>query len=189
MEEIWKDIKGYEGLYQASSLGKIRSLDRIITTKKGKIFYKGRILRDSLGTNGYKHVVLSKNGDRNTKYIHNLVASTFLDVIDGYNVDHINSIKTDNRLENLRYITHFENSSRANKGRYKCNSMEKNPKSKNVYGIDNGEIVKKYDCAKKFCMDIGMNYSTFKRRMQNGGITINNIHYIYGVKTYKKSKK
>lgn len=189
MEEIWKDIKGYEGIYQVSNLGKIRSLDRFIKTKRGERFYKGKILVGNLGTNGYKYVVLSVSGKSHTKYIHNLVSSTFLDVIEGYDVDHINSIKIDNRLENLRYITHFENSSRANKGRHKNNSMENNPNSKKVFGYLDNKIVKEYDCAKKFCNEIGMNYSTFKCLMQKDGIIFNKIHYKYGIKGHKEMEK
>lgn len=189
MMEKWKDIKGYEGLYQVSNLGRVRSLDRSIKVNNScSRVYKGKILKGNLGTNGYLYVILSKDGVCKTKYIHNLVAPTFHNRIEGYDVDHINSIKTDNRSDNLRYITHFENASRATKGKYKDNSMEKNPRSKMVYGFLNGKIIKEYDCAKKFCNEIGMNYSSFRRKMQNGGIIINNIHYIYGIKTYKKRK-
>lgn len=64
--------------------------------------------------------------------------------------------------------------------------MENNPNSKKVFGFLENKIVKEYDCAKKFCNEIGMNYSTFRELMQNGGIIINNIHYKYGVKSNKK---
>lgn len=186
MEEIWKDIKGWKGLYQISSLGNVRSLNRIVKTKKGEREYKGRVLKSNIGTNGYRYVCLSSGIKISTKYIHKLVATNFLEEIEGCEVDHINSIKTDNRLVNLRYITHFENSSRANKGRHKDNSMEKNPKSKIVLGFIGDKIVKEYDCAKKLCNELGMNYSNFKKRMQNKGIVVNEIHYRYGIKSCKK---
>jgi hypothetical protein len=96
-EEIWKDIPNYEGLYQASNLGRIKSLK----------WCKERILKDALNDKGYKIVVLCK-GKPCTKTTSRLVISAFLG-IDSRQVDHINGIKTDNRLLNLRYVSPREN--------------------------------------------------------------------------------
>ena len=129
MKEIWKDIKGYEGMYQVSNLGRVRSL------KYGK--YK--ILKGSK-TNGYLQVRLSKNGYQTTYRIHRLVAETFIDKIEGKNcVDHINGIRDDNRSENLRWCTVKENSNfplaikhiqEANKGKNKGRVLSKEHKNK-----------------------------------------------------------
>ena len=187
--EEWRDIKDYEGYYQVSNLGRVRSVDRIIMTKRGSRNCIGKILSPSIGTNGYLGLSLCKDGKFHPFMIHQLVASTFLEKIDGCEIDHINSNKLDNNVNNLRYITHFENASRATRGKHKDNNMEKNPRSKMVFGFLDGNIVKEYDCAKKFCNEIGMNYSSFRRLMQNGGILIGKIHYKYGIKTYKKRKR
>ena len=103
--EIWKDVKDYEGLYQVSNLGRFKSLK----------FGKERILKGSKHLSGYISVVLFKDGKTKWISLHQLVAIAFLNHIPcGYKlvVDHINTIKTDNHLDNLQIITHRENLSK-----------------------------------------------------------------------------
>lgn len=112
--EIWKDIPGYEGKYQASSFGRIRSLDRtlILHRKDGKEVnrpMKGRILRPGrFCKNGHVSVVLG-HGQTGSP-VHQLVALTFLGPCpEGKEVLHANGIPNDNRIVNLRYGTRREN--------------------------------------------------------------------------------
>ena len=77
MEE-WRDIQGYEGLYQVSNLGRVRSLDRTIETRSGKRRYKGRILKDCVKENGYHIISLWKNGTNEVFFVHKLVAEAFI---------------------------------------------------------------------------------------------------------------
>lgn len=119
-EEIWKDIPGYEGLYQVSNLGNVKSLERIVL-KNGKYPFlsKGKILKNNNIGKGYLVVFLSKNGNVKMFQIHQLVAIAFLNHIpNGHKivVDHINNIRSDNRLENLQTITNRENLSKDKKG-------------------------------------------------------------------------
>jgi phage-related protein len=109
--EIWKDVKGYEGLYQVSDLGRVRSLERKIVNRNGKhLLNKERILSQCPDTGGYLLVHFSANGFRGCKKVHNLVAEVFLgEKEDGYEVNHKNGINTDNRYLNLEYATHQEN--------------------------------------------------------------------------------
>ena len=119
MNEIWKEIKGYEGLYEISNLGRVKSLARIVTTSKGIRVRKQRFLKNCGDINSYLHVCLTKDSKTRTKRIHQLVAIAFLNhTPNGFNlvVDHINSVKTDNRLENLQIITSRENTSKDKKG-------------------------------------------------------------------------
>ena len=108
MLEIWKDISGYDGYYQISNLGRVKSLR----------FNKSKILKQRLNTAGYLCIGLS-NKSKSLRYsIHQLVAIGFLNhKPNGFKlvVDHINNIKTDNRVENLQIITNRENCSKDKK--------------------------------------------------------------------------
>ena len=111
LKEEWRDIEGYEGLYQVSSNGVIRSLDRyIFCPLNGKRLIKGKEIKKHLCKNGYYFVVLSKNSQGKNCYIHRLVAAAFIPNSENKPcIDHINTDRTDNRVENLRWVTHKEN--------------------------------------------------------------------------------
>lgn len=111
--EIWKDITGYESLYQVSNLGNVKSLGRQFKTPTGhNCILKERILKASIASNGYKMVSLYKDRLCKKEYVHKLIAIMFLNhKPNGYTlvVNHKNFIKTDNRVDNLEIITNREN--------------------------------------------------------------------------------
>ena len=107
--DLWRDIPNFEGLYQASANGEIRSLDHI--RKNGTNEYKqnGKILKFNKNPNGYLQVRLSKNGVAKTYRVNRLIALTFIEnPLNKETVNHINGNKLDNRVENLEWATHKE---------------------------------------------------------------------------------
>ena len=107
MEEIWKDVKGYEELYQVSNYGQIRSVDRTVGYRyKGKQrIYKGRMLKQVV-RNGYLSVSLSKENKLKQKNIHRLVAEAFLP--NPFNlpvINHIEENKKNNMVSNLEWCS------------------------------------------------------------------------------------
>lgn len=140
--EIWKDIKGFEGKYQVSNLGRVRSLDRTTIDKAGRAHHtRGMILKDSLNKGkGYYRVSLSDGHRKYTHYeVHRLVALHFVPGYqDGLVVNHKNEIKTDNRADNLEWCTY----------KYNLNySDHVGWKRKPVYQYDlDGNFIQKHKC-------------------------------------------
>lgn len=110
-EEIWKPVVGYDGLYVVSSVGRVRSLERVIMKSNGcRMTVKTIILKPSSDHHGYLFVYICGKDKPKRKYIHVLVAKAFIPNYDNKPcVDHINGDPRDNRVENLRWCTHKEN--------------------------------------------------------------------------------
>lgn len=110
--EIWKDVPGYENYYQVSNMGRVKSLDRTVIDKRGGVrSYKGGILNGAIN-NGYKIARFSKNSESRTFKFSQLVAMAFLGhKPNGHKlvVDHINGVRSDDSVKNLRIVTHRAN--------------------------------------------------------------------------------
>ena len=133
--ETWKPIKGYEGLYEVSDLGRVRGLRRNI------------ILNGLKRNHGYLAVCLYKDGEpRKQESIHRLVAEAFCEKADGETeVNHINENKTDNRASNLEWITHIDNTNYGTAQARRSRKIRNNNRSTPVsqYTLD-GEYIKTY---------------------------------------------
>lgn len=171
-KEIWKDIAGYEELYQVSNLGRIKR----ILFKNGKYeFAKEKILKNVL-TKDYYHITLSKNNKKQIYMVHKLVAKAFLD--EEKNKDYINhkdGNKLNNNVENLEWCTLSENTNHAYKNglmkRYK-EKYEKMKKQVGQYTLD-GTLITKYesirDASRKTKIDSANISKSCKNLNRNAG--------------------
>lgn len=111
MVEEWRDIQGYEGLYQVSNLGRVKSLERKVKhSKGGYALKKGKILNQSYDKDGYLQLHLCKEGISKKFFIHRLVAITFIPNPNNYEeCNHIDENKENNCVSNLEWVTHKDN--------------------------------------------------------------------------------
>lgn len=192
MQEEWKDIKGYEGLYQISNLGNVRSLDRIVKDSNRERYQriKGHYMKPTDNGNGYKIISLLKNYKRKNHYIHRLVAQHFIDNPNNYReVNHIDCNKSNNKITNLEWC----NSSQ-NKIHYLNTELgkEKNKKAsetrfKNLVKNKEKQIIdmyiKDYKTIRKISSIVNLHESTVKKVL-----ILNNIPIRYNIKIFDKYK-
>lgn len=154
-KEKWVPIKGYEGFYEISNHGRVRSIDRIVYFKngKGQREYKGKILKQKYH-NGYAMVNLNKNKELKVFYIHRLVAEHFIPRIKDKNiVNHKNGIKSDNYYKNLEWCTSKKNNIHVNNNGLHKNNISglikyTNSFKKQVIAIKDNRILTIKDCSR-----------------------------------------
>ena len=114
MIEIWKDISGYEGLYQVSNLGRVKSLEKWVQNHGKLQHHPEKIKKLCIKPNGYLTLQLYKDNKPKNCHVHRLVAEAFLPNPDNKStVNHINGDKQDNRAANLEWSTYTENNKHA----------------------------------------------------------------------------
>lgn len=120
LEEIWKDIPGYDQYYQISNLGRLRSKERIVRNNKGKMLRPSKLLKPQENSRGYLRFEFKVDGKIEKFFIHRLVAMVFvLNPENKPHVNHIDSNPKNNRADNLEWVTHYENMHHAiGKGRF-----------------------------------------------------------------------
>lgn len=141
--EVWKDIVGYEGMYKISSCGRVLAAGRIRSNFNK--FYKEHFLTIQTDKGGYHRVTLYKDGKPRFIPVHRLMAVAFIPNPENKpQVDHINGIRTDNRVENLRWTTNKENVGNSNTLIHKTALMQggRNPMAIPVVSVDitTGEV-------------------------------------------------
>lgn len=172
MKEIWKDITGYEKYYQVSNMGNVRSKHfngKSLSTKDNGI------KNLSLVKNSAGYCVVSLKGKQ--FHVHRLVAKEFIPNVENKPcIDHINTIKTDNRVENLRWVTQMENLKNEISAKRRLDAIRINTKGK--FGADalthkkvfqyslNGEFIKEWDCMSDACREYGVDNGSMTRVCQ-----------------------
>ena len=147
MKELFRDVAGYEGLYQVSNFGVIRSLGMWANSKNGsKRFVKGRVLKPSKDTDGYLHVALYK--DCNVKWctVHRLVAQAFIPNPENLpQINHIDENKQNNCVENLEWCSYAYNINHGTRNERVAETMTNGKLSKKVLQLTlDGKIVREW---------------------------------------------
>lgn len=180
--EIWKDIEGFEGLYQVSNMGNVKSLAR--KYKNGITNKQDIVLKQSTNPKGYKSVYLCKDSKVYAKNVHRLVCVNFLDNPENKSdVNHKNGIKSDNSLINLEWVTRSENIKHAYDNslrRYTENQkntflVNKVNNSKKVICVETGII---YDSLKIASNKIGVKYITLHAQITGRNANKYNLKYL-----------
>ena len=145
--EVWKDIKGFEGLYQISNLGRVRSLDRPVKQRGNSIqIKKGKIIVQSKNHKGYPTTNMSKGNKRYGRPTHRLVAETFIPNPENKDqVNHIDGDKLNNSVENLEWMTGKENIRHAIENGLMKFDVKIAKHASNVARERNKKIVSQYD--------------------------------------------
>lgn len=156
MEEQWKAIKGYEGYYEVSNLGRVRSLGNGLTHNKSMTYLRGG------NQDGYLIVILWKNGHGTNKRVHRLVAEAFIPNPDNLpQINHKNEDKADNRVENLEWCS----------AKYNCNYGTRNARagkgiSRPLYAYsEDGSLVGEYSSLRDASEHLGINLHTIGSAM------------------------
>ena len=196
MEEIWKDVEGYEGLYQVSNLGNVKSLGRDYVAGNGCIRHMSdHFLKQSKAQKGYLTVSLFKNGKRRTIPVHRLVAETFIHNPDNKpQVDHINGDKKLNVASNLRWATNEENCRNPNtiwkghhlhtdewkqrmsalrKGKTPSKQCIEAAQKKHFKGVEqydkNGYLIKSYNSLTEASISLGISIKAISQSIRRNG--------------------
>jgi len=157
MEEIWKDIVGYEGYYQISNQGRVKSCERYVKKRNGgQKFIGERYMKLFYCPGGYLEVLLTKNSVVKPKLIHRLVAEAFLDNPNNYpQVNHRDEDKSNNHVDNLEWCTPKYNANYGTRNEKMSLAFRKPVLQKDMQG----NIVKRWDYIKQIYDETGMDQS------------------------------
>ncbi len=142
--EIWKPVCDYKGIYEVSSFGRVKSVERYVKHRESVKFVRERILKKPPDKDGYESVGLCRNGMMVTKRVHRLVAEAFISNPENKPcTNHIDGVKTNNYVHNLEWNTVCENNNHAYRTGLKNNNHSKKP----VGMVVDGEVVVIFESA------------------------------------------
>lgn len=173
MEEIWKDVVGYEGYYQVSNLGRIKSLERRINSSVGTRVVKPQYKKYFINDKGYYTVNLSLKGKNKTISVHRIVSKAFIPNPENKPaVNHKDMNKLNNSLENLEWVTYQENTNHALENHSLGHNLFKyhntnNAIKRGIKKIRCVELDKVFDSAVEACKQLNLNTPTLVRSSAN----------------------
>lgn len=151
MEEIWRDIEGYEGIYRVSNLGRVKSLARNIYLHEWPMPLKERILKPYPNKKGYLGIDLRKDNKRKCPRVHRLVAQAFITNPENKpQVNHKDCNKTNNKVDNLEWCNNSENQIHAWANGMQPTGDDRNISRKKIICVDTGDIFNSIKDAAKF---------------------------------------
>ena len=166
INEEWRDAVGYEGLYMVSNTGKVKGLERKVKKLNGYRTVNERILKPRKNRNGYLQLLLSKEGIRKTVLVHRLVCDAFLpNHLNLPQINHINEIKEDNRVENLEYCDARYNNNFGTRNERAGISISK--AKKGVFNTKHSKAVK--------CLETGKIYPSLSEVQRQFGFSAGHI--------------
>ena len=184
MREEWKDVKGYEGIYQVSNLGRVKSLSRVVRNGKGNMVLKERFLIQKKDFKGYIRTYLNDaNGKTHYVPIHRLVAIAFIPNPEGKpQVNHIDGVKHNNNVNNLEWCTNSENQLHAYRlGLNKPSERAGRPKVK-VIQLDakTGKIIQSFDSLNGASRKTGIQAQNIRKVIMNERHTAGGYAWVKG---------
>lgn len=168
-EEEWKDVAGYEGYYQISSMGRCRSLDRKVPHPvHGSMKVSGRVLSPRESGYGYYYVSLCRNSELTSKMLHKMVSEAFLpNLYDKPHVNHKDGDKLNNSVDNLEWCTQQENIRHAfDTGLNKVGLGKKHPMYKEGFVVSPFGQLFYFEGQNDFCRANGINFGGFSQMLR-----------------------
>jgi hypothetical protein len=174
-EEHWRDIEGCEGFYQVSDRGRVRSLDRLVSSGGTMRLRRTKVLKARLNGAGYFHVALSRNGHTQTTLVSRLVAVAFIPNPENKpEVNHKDGVKTHNDVGNLEWSTKSENHQHAHRAGLKHSNL-KLPYRGTLNG--NSKLTEEDVLSIRLCLAAGMLGKDIARRTGMSASTISQIKH------------
>ena len=166
MKEVWKDIDGYNGVYQVSSLGRVRSNGYYYNIGNSKRYASPKIISQSYTVEGYLVCSLTKDGKTTQYKVHRLIAMAFIPNPENKpQINHKNGVKDDNRLDDLEWATSKENTIHA----HKSGLCKKKGRAYPVAQLDDfGNFIKVFDSARSAALLIKKSDSNLSKICRKG---------------------
>lgn len=157
MDEIWKSVSGYEGIYEVSNMGRVKSVSRYVKNGNSQKYIQGKILVNSIEKKTkYMRVTLCKGGKQKIAKVHRLVALTFLPNTNNYpQVNHKDENRRNNCVDNLEWCSANYNMNYGKRNERSAKSNTNGIRSKAVLQIKNGEVIREFPSASEVERKIG----------------------------------